>query len=357
MARPSRSSEPPLGSHAHRDGHRPVQLDHRRRRHLGEVVVERGDRPPVGVRGGGGPHVLAGDRRLKAVDPDPSRARGAAERRLALGDQLAVPQPPILIVEQDRHTVGSGPRGCAGMVEEHQRHEPGRLRLIRQQAREHAGEADRLGAQLLADGRIARRGGVPLVEDQVQHGHHLVETLGDDRLGRVAKPDPGHAQAALRAHEPLRHDGLRDEEGARDLGRREAAGQPQRERHLGVGRERRVAAGEDQLEAVIGQAVVRKVRGGLRARLLELRQLQRQRPVAPEPVERHVAGGCDHPGGRLGGNAVDRPAGRGAREGLLHRLLRQVGVAEPAPQRTHRPRPVIAERSIDGGAGEDHPRR
>src|SRR5437867_1834118 len=68
--------EPPLGALAHRDGHRPVQLDHRRRRHLGEVVVEGGDRPPVGVRGGGGADVLARDRRLKAVHTDPSRTGG-----------------------------------------------------------------------------------------------------------------------------------------------------------------------------------------------------------------------------------------------------------------------------------------
>ena len=126
------------------------------------------------------------------------------------------------------------------------------------------GEADRLGAQLLADGRVAGRGRVALVEDQVEHRHHLVEPLRDDRLGRLAKADAGDAQPPLRAHQPLRHDGLRDEEGARDLGRREAAGQPQRERDLRLGRERRVAAGEDQLEAVVGQAVVGEVRGGLR---------------------------------------------------------------------------------------------
>ena len=126
--------------------------------------------------------------------------------------------------------------------------------------------------------------------------------------------------------------GSGDEEGAGDLGRREAAGKPQRERDLRLGRERRVAAGEDELEAVVGQAVVGEVGGGLRARLLELRQLQGQRAVAPEAVEGDVPGRRDDPGGRLGRHALDRPPGGGACERLLHGLLGQVGVAEPAPQ-------------------------
>jgi hypothetical protein len=59
----------------------------------------------------------------------------------------------------------------------------------------------------------------------------------------------------LRAHEPLRHRRLGDEERARDLGGAEAAERPQRKRDLRVARQRRMAAREDELEPLIGNRI------------------------------------------------------------------------------------------------------
>ena len=67
---------------------------------------------------------------------------------------------------------------------------------------------------------------------------------------------PGHADLRLRPHQPLGHGRLGHQEGAGDLGRRQAGHQAQRQRDAGLGRERRVAAGEDQLETVVGHCVV-----------------------------------------------------------------------------------------------------
>ena len=68
---------------------------------------------------------------------------------------------------------------------------------------------------------------------------------------RDTKRDSGHLDLPLRSDQPLRHRLLRDEKGARDLLRTQAAERPQRERDLGVELERRVAAGEDELESLV----------------------------------------------------------------------------------------------------------
>src|SRR3712207_7462300 len=43
------------------------------------------------------------------------------------------------------------------VVQQHQREQPERLLLVRHQQAQHAGEPDRLGAQLAADERLSRR--------------------------------------------------------------------------------------------------------------------------------------------------------------------------------------------------------
>jgi hypothetical protein len=141
-----------LGPLAHRDGDGPVEVDDRRGCDGGQVCVQRHDRPPVGVGRLRGPDVLAGDRRLEAVRPDPSRLGGTGEHDLALGDQIRVPQPPVLVVEQDRHPVGPDPRGRARVMEEHQGGEPRRLGLPGKKGCQDAGEAERLTAQVVPHG-------------------------------------------------------------------------------------------------------------------------------------------------------------------------------------------------------------
>ncbi len=83
-------------------------------------------------------------------------------------------------------------------------------------------------------------------------------------VGRDAKGDAGAADLPLGADEALRHGRLRDEEGVRDLGRREAAHFPQRERDAALGGERRVTAREDEREPIVGdRAHVVLLRGEL----------------------------------------------------------------------------------------------
>jgi hypothetical protein len=92
----------------------------------------------------------------------------------------------------------------------------------------------------------------------------------------------------------LRERRLRNDERARDLLRRQAADEAQRQRDLRVGREGRVAAREDQLEALVRDCrllVVRELR-----RPCEQLRLPRERLLAPDPVDRAVSRRGDDPG-------------------------------------------------------------
>ena len=121
------------------------------------------------------------------------------------------------------------------MVEEHQREQPARLRLLGGEG-ELAGEPDRLAGQV-HPARVARR------VDEVEHAQHDGEVAG------LVQAAP--LQRALGPADPLRHRRLRHVEGVGDLPRGEAADGAQGQRHLGGGREVGVAAAEEQEEGVV----------------------------------------------------------------------------------------------------------
>ena len=71
-------------------------------------------------------------------------------------------------------------------------------------------------------------------------------------VGRDAVWNPRVADLPLRPDQPLGEGGLRDEEGAGDLRRRQPAERAERECDPRVEREGRVAAGKDEAQPVVG---------------------------------------------------------------------------------------------------------
>ena len=175
--------------------------------------------------------------------------------------------------------------------------------------------------------RVAGAGGVALVEDQVDDGQHGPEPVGQVGLVRDPVGDPGVADLALGPDQPLGHGRLGHQEGAGDLGGGEPAQQPQGQRDLGAGGERRVAAGEDQAQpvvahgALLGRFVPGVQQGGLGVPVLAGR-------LPAQPVDRPVAGGGDDPAGRARRQPGRRPPLHGRGERVLDRLLGDVDVAE-----------------------------
>jgi hypothetical protein len=165
----------------------------------------------------------------------------------------------------------------------------------------------------------------------------------------------GVRDLALGAHDPLAHRRLGDEEGARDLARRQAAERPEREsdprRHV----QGRVAAGEDQPQPIVGDGaglghVVVLVR-------VEAHQLGQtlgaigHRAVAAQAVDRPPPRRDGEPRARPGGNAVARPRGEGGGEGVLHRVLGQLEVADVADEGGQHGGALLAKGAGDRGGG------
>ena len=167
--------------------------------------------------------------------------------------------------------VGAG--RAAGVVDHQQREQPERLALGGQQRDDEARELQRAGGEVGAHQLAARRRGVARRVQQVDDREDGVETRRQLLRLRHGVRDVRGGDLLLGPRQAGRHRRLGDEEGPRDVRRRDAADQPQRQGDLRLGRERRMAAGEDQPQPVVGDGGI--VHGHGRLRRLGLDQ-QRQ---------------------------------------------------------------------------------
>jgi hypothetical protein len=134
-------------------------------------------------------------------------------------------------------------------VQQHQSQQPEYVGLVGHQLGERGAEADRLRGELAA-------AVIALVEDQVDDRQYRCQAVGQQMRGRDPEGDPCVPDLALGPHEPLSHGRLGHEKGASDLIGGEAAECAQRQRHLGVERQRGVAAGEDQLQPLVTEGAL-----------------------------------------------------------------------------------------------------
>jgi hypothetical protein len=182
--------------------------------------------------------------------------------------------------------------------------------------------------------RLARRRRVTLVEHQIDHPQHRIESrrqLG--RRGHLV----GNARVAdlgFGAHDALRQRRRGGGKGEGDLLGRQAAHLAQRQHHLRVRRQRRVAAGEDEPQPVVLDALFFPRRGVIDGSLESLGGVvQRLESRAPaDAVDGLETPGRHQPRPGIGRDAVVRPLLERRAEGLVQRLLGEVEVAEQADQ-------------------------
>jgi hypothetical protein len=156
--------------------HGPVQRDHRGRLDAGQPVVPVRDGRPVGRVGGGGGGVAGGDAGLQPVR---AVVAAAGQRVATFGDRGVVPAAPVLPVEGEQVAVAVAAGVPPGVLEQHQRQQPGHLGLPRHEPVEQPGQPDRLvGERGLAVGVVALR------EQQVEHGEDAGQPLGERGAGR-----------------------------------------------------------------------------------------------------------------------------------------------------------------------------
>jgi hypothetical protein len=339
-----------------RDRHGAVELDDRVGRERGQVAVAGGDALPAGVGGRGRAQVLDRDRGLQDVAPGWAESQGSRRHARGLGDRPLVPARAVLVVEQHHRPAGVDPGLVSRVMGKQERVQAERLGLVGHQLRDRGRQSDGLGAQGAANVRIAGARRVALVEHQVDHVERGGQALGQRLVGRHPERDPRGPDLRLGAYQALRHGRLRDEEGVGDLGRRQAAHHPQRQRHLHVGRERRMTAREDEPQPLVGHA---RGHGLLAVGLVILGEAQRRqrrelrlvvaaRALVAEPIDGPVARHRDDPCQRVARDARVRPALQRRGERVLHGLFGEVPVADGADQRRDRPPKMFAEQAVDG---------
>jgi hypothetical protein len=110
---------------------------------LEEFVVPGENLRSVGFSGGAGVVVQLGDGAPDLVLAAPVASQGCLQDAHAFGDLGFVPSCASLLVEGDECAVLVGARGAAGMVQQHQRQQPGGLGLVARE-RQLPGEAGSL---------------------------------------------------------------------------------------------------------------------------------------------------------------------------------------------------------------------
>ena len=232
------------------------------------------------------------------------------------------------------------------------------LGLARRQLGEHAPEPQRLVAQVRARPVVAGGRRVALVEDEVDDLEHRGEARRELVAAGHLERHVRFRERALGAHDALRDGRLRDEEGARDLGRGEAAEQPQRERDPRLGGEHRVAAGEHEAEQVVADVVdLERARlGGERDLELahELLLLALERRAAAQRVDRAVLGGGHQPGARVVRDARPRPRLQRGDERVLREVLGEADVAHDPRQPGDQPRRLDPPDRVDRALRDGH---
>ena len=119
------------------------------------------------------------------------------------------------------------------------------------------------------------------------------------------------------------------------------------------GGERGVAAREDEAQQVVLDGVGRRYLGGGECRLRQRPDVRRRHletSAATQPIDRLEASRRDQPRTGVVGHAIVPPALEGDREGLVHRLLGEIEVAEQTDQCREDAARLVAVQRIDRGA-------
>ena len=153
----------------------------------------------------------------------------------SFGDGLAVPQLPVLFLEEQQAPVGGRPGRPTCIGQKNERQQPGHVGILRQKASQHPGQIERPLDEVGSNQIVANR---CLVTSRVEQQHdcqHGVDAGRQLLRHRHTKRNPSRSDLLLRPCDTRRHCGLGDKEGAGHLGRREATEEAQGQGYLGVG--------------------------------------------------------------------------------------------------------------------------
>ena len=336
-------------------GDRPIEIDHRRRHHDAQPVVERGDAGPVGIGRAARARMAGGKRGLQRIGTIAAERFRAGQRVKAAVDQQLVPARAVLFGQRHECAVRPDARRKARCLDLHQGEQAEHFRdRSRHQPRQNAAQPLRLQAQARPDEIVARRGGVAFVEDEIDDLQHRGQPRRPFGAARHLEAQSGFRDRLLRAHDALGDRRLARQERARDLVRRQAADDAQRERGAGVGRKNGMAGREDEAQQLVAKIVVHRRFdrfGRVAGRAIQLARdllvLALAHPVATDGVDGAAFGGRHQPRAGIGRNAGPRPFGERDHQRVLRQFLCTVDAAHHAGQARDEPGPFDAKGRFD----------
>ena len=312
----------------HRD--RPVELDTGEGMSHEQPGVEQRDLRPVGLGACGAPR------------SPPAPGTGPAAAASSARPSRRRPSSISAASHSDRSWSASRTSSPAGVTRASLRESwksirasrPERLGLVGHQHAEELRQPDRLAAEVVPDMRLARRCGVALVEDEVEHRQDGPQAglAGGGRAARGTGCRPSGSSASREraaAPSPARRRGTR----ARSP-RGQTADLAQGQRDLRVGGERRVAAREDERQPVVRDRAHRLLLGREVSEPGQQLRLAGERPLTPDAIDRPVPGGGDDPGAGVARQrrpAATAPGRLRTREDLGDRVAEDAVPAQPRP--------------------------
>mmetsp|Transcript_10615 Transcript_10615/g.43447 ORF Transcript_10615/g.43447 Transcript_10615/m.43447 type:complete len:336 (-) Transcript_10615:900-1907(-) len=289
------------------------------------------------------------DGRLQLVAPRPAVSRGSAQQGLGLVDGRTVPPRRVLLGQRHIGARSVAPRLTPGLRVQHQRQQPQRLGLLRQQRGHEPGQPDRFVGEFAATwvgaGRVGPGIGVGGVDGRQHGAQAFAKRL---RIGQL-QSDAGLADLGLGTDQALAHRGGCDQKGIGDGRSVETQHGLQHQRCAGGRVDGRVGAGEHQRQAAVRQ------REGVGLVLQRRQPFQPGRGfVAAAPPAQCIDGLAtrdgQQPGLGVGGHAVQRPTGQRGFKGVGQRVFGAGHIAGACRQVGHQP-PIAAPRRLLGGHG------
>ena len=268
---------------------------------------------------------------------------------------LAIPQRPVLLLEEQQASRLVAARPQPGRVQVHEREQGEGLRdRAHGVLREERGQPDGLVAQLAADRLLRVRGEIALVEEQVEHRVHARQP-GPQRLER-RRLDVGRslAQPVARARQALVHVRLGGEQPQRDLRGAEAAQRLQRQDQPAIPAEWPSSQQTKSIRSMSSATSPAKYDGAGWSPLSATSvggPLQNPEPAGlpPQVSDQVVVGDPVQPGAGIVGKALRRPGRERGHERALDRVLHELEMphADLARQQRHQPAVFVPEEMLD----------
>ena len=137
-------------------------------------------------------------------------------KRESFGNLGLVPKRAVLFFKGDQLTLANA-GGAAGIVQQHQGQQRYVLRFAWHQVAQYAAQPDGFGAEIGAHELVAGGGDVAFVKDQIDHGLHRGEALGEAFGRRNFVGNVGFLNLAFGAYQALRERRFGKEKGFGDF--------------------------------------------------------------------------------------------------------------------------------------------